>query len=370
MNSSDTGSGNSLTSNTARGPALESTTRGVMRLVTRQSALINPAHDLDSSTDTLSVMLRLGPEPMVLLIMDESGARTRLSSMLTALSIEFVQSSVLQDPLEIPAGAPPILLTDDLDLIRSICKDRIQPHIRCLYVDIEGEENVAAAMLEGADDGISINASQDALRARLTAVSRYSHLDASFRALLRENRELSTIDELTKVANRRFFARHFPLEIERAARYRRPMSLIMCDIDHFKKINDTFGHIAGDEVLREFGSRLQQSLRQGGDWVARVGGEEFAVVLPETGLASAVQVAHKLREQIRMRRFQMNVSSAVITASFGVCELPAEVNRGSGIVSRMQTAADTALYRSKASGRDCVTAVTLDEGLPETRKAK
>ena len=100
------------------------------------------------------------------------------------------------------------------------------------------------------------------------------------RIALVENRKLSTTDDLTRVASRRFFTKHFPREVDRAARYARPLSLILCDIDHFKNINDTLGHAGGDEVLRQFGGRLQEVLRRGVDWVARIGGEEFAVVLP------------------------------------------------------------------------------------------
>jgi diguanylate cyclase (GGDEF)-like protein len=99
------------------------------------------------------------------------------------------------------------------------------------------------------------------------------------RVPLDENRELSATDDLTRVASRRFFSKHFPREMERAARYARPLSIILCDIDLFKSINDTLGHAGGDQILRQFGARLQKNLRRGIDWVARIGGEEFAVVL-------------------------------------------------------------------------------------------
>src|SRR6202040_1210246 len=116
--------------------------------------------------------------------------------------------------------------------------------------------------------------------------------------------KLSTTDDLTRVASRRFFSKHFPREVERAARYGRALSLVLCDIDFFKNVNDTLGHAAGDQVLAQFGARLQQVLRRGVDWVARIGGEEFAIVLPETNYEQALDVARKLRLAVAQKTFE------------------------------------------------------------------
>ncbi len=151
--------------------------------------------------------------------------------------------------------------------------------------------------------------------------------------------------------------------MERAARYGRPLSLILCDIDLFKRINDTLGHAGGDQILRQFGARLQRSLRRGVDWVARIGGEEFAVVLPETAYAAGArggaQAAHRGGAD---RPSPIESKSIPVTASFGLCGLervPAGERR---LAERVLKIADAALYRSKHSGRNRVTATMFGGG--------
>ena len=143
---------------------------------------------------------------------------------------------------------------------------------------------------------VSAGAPRSASSTHASATARrIAELEAVLRITLAENRKLSATDDLTRVASRRFFSKHFPREMERAARYGRGLSLVLCDIDFFKKLNDTLGHAGGDQILRQFGARLQQNLRRGIDWVARIGGEEFAIVLPETSYEHALEVARKLR---------------------------------------------------------------------------
>ncbi|HUI60402.1 MAG TPA: GGDEF domain-containing protein, partial [Steroidobacteraceae bacterium] len=171
--------------------------------------------------------------------------------------------------------------------------------------------------------------------------------------------KLSTTDDLTRVASRRFFTKHFPREVERAARYGRSLSLILCDIDHFKNINDSLGHAGGDEILRQFGTRLQEILRRGVDWVARIGGEEFAVVLPETGYEKALDVARKLRAAVANKSFDTQDASVDVTASFGLCGLERVPPGARAIAQSLLKVADAALYRSKHAGRNRVTATTF-----------
>jgi diguanylate cyclase (GGDEF)-like protein len=139
------------------------------------------------------------------------------------------------------------------------------------------------------------------------------------------------------------------------------LSLILCDIDFFKTVNDTLGHAAGDQVLAQFGARLQQFLRRGVDWVARIGGEEFAIVLPETAYEKALDAARKLRSGIANQPFDVNGKQAAITASFGLCGLDRVPTGGRRIPEHMLKVADAALYKSKNAGRNRVTATMLQE---------
>jgi diguanylate cyclase (GGDEF)-like protein len=128
-----------------------------------------------------------------------------------------------------------------------------------------------------------------------------------------------------------------PIEIDRSSRYNHHLSLVMCDVDHFKKINDTYGHQAGDEVLRRVVTLLKQKVRTV-DWVARYGGEEFVIVLPETGYTNAVKVAETLRESLSQLSIEFEGRTLNVTASFGVtgwdASVPTEARRMAAIVCR------------------------------------
>src|SRR5258708_38109477 len=110
---------------------------------------------------------------------------------------------------------------------------------------------------------------------------------------------------------------HLPHELERCRRYAYPLSVIMCDIDHFKRINDEQGHAAGDDVLQQFALRIQKSIRGHSDWIARYGGEEFLLVLPETEFTGGVLVAGKVRNILKAMPFTTRAGDIQVTASFG-----------------------------------------------------
>lgn len=160
-------------------------------------------------------------------------------------------------------------------------------------------------------------------------------------------RQLAYLDGLTGIFNRRFFELRILEEIERANRYDHPLAVIMVDIDHFKRLNDEFGHMLGDEALRQVSKIFSMHLRKG-DVVCRYGGEEFAMLLPETTAENAAEVAEKLRARIAQHNFP-GVARPV-TASAGVAAFPKFGRTRDAIVA----AADAALYSAKQNGRNCV----------------
>ena len=161
---------------------------------------------------------------------------------------------------------------------------------------------------------------------------------------------LAHTDPLTQVVNRRALFGRLGAELERARRYNSVMSVLMLDIDHFKDINDTHGHLIGDDVLREVAGLLQTTVRSV-DVVARYGGEEFVVVLPETPLAGAVTFAERIRVLIESHPFCPAQGPLSITVSVGVAAFPAE---GVETIENLFARADDALYRAKAEGRNAV----------------
>ena len=176
-------------------------------------------------------------------------------------------------------------------------------------------------------------------------------------AIARSGRELARteraqlIDPLTGVRNRRWFDQHMPAIVAGCARAGTPLSVVLVDVDHFKRINDTFGHPTGDAVLVEMGRQLRQRFRSD-DEVARYGGEEFVVVLPGLSASVARETVERVRKALAFTGVPHPVEPAEVvrfTVSAGVASL----RRGEG-VSALVARADAALYRAKAAGRNCV----------------
>ncbi len=166
---------------------------------------------------------------------------------------------------------------------------------------------------------------------------------------LKDVRRLAITDPLTGLFNQRHFAAAAEVEVQRVCRYGRPLSAIMLDIDHFKRVNDTYGHTVGDRMLREVATSCRQELRKV-DVVGRYGGDEFAILLPESDLAVARQVAERLRKTIAQRRLNTTKGPARVTASLGVVHVDCEDVTLEALLSR----ADKALYVAKRQGRNRV----------------
>jgi len=162
---------------------------------------------------------------------------------------------------------------------------------------------------------------------------------------------LTTIDGLTQIFNKRYFLETLEREIARSHRYRRELSLVMFDIDHFKKINDSFGHLAGDYALKHLAQTVKTRIRRE-DCFARYGGEEFSIVLPEIDGLNSKPFAEKIRQLVEVTDFKFENTSMPLTISMGVATLDMDSTDPQALIKR----ADERLYEAKSSGRNCVCA--------------
>ena len=331
----------------------------IRRVLERRAEKARPT--AEGTTATIAVMVRVLPPPKALLFFSDPVLREQMEGHITSDVLEVLSIGDEHEALrQFNTDFRPVVLTDSLELVRKL---RGRPGTRAPFIvcvtELDDSAEREAALIAGADDCVGRRASTREWDARIGAARRIAELETVLRVTMEENRKLSAVDDLTRTASRRFFGKHFPREVERAARYGRALSLILCDIDHFKQINDTLGHPAGDQILRQFGQRLQQALRRGVDWVARIGGEEFAVVIPETGYEAAVEVNRKLRAAVAQTAFKVGNKTFQVTASFGLCGVDRVPVGERRLAERILKIADEALYRSKKEGRNRVTATLL-----------
>ena len=308
--------------------------------------------------------------PSILLVEDETTTRLMMSRQLMRAGYEVeVVANGIQALDMLKKRFFPLLLTDwdmpemnGLALCKAVREMPLQGYVYTILLTArEGKANVIEGLAAGADDYLTKPPDDSELRARLNTGRRILKLEQSLRAANQRIHLLSITDALTGAYNRRYLMERLPPEIERAFRYRHPLSLVLCDADHFKQVNDSHGHQAGDEVLKVFAKLLMSSSRESIDWVVRYGGEEFVIVLPETSLTDALAFAEKMRSAIAAYAFDMADHSTLnVTASFGVAGFDSLQRLGDDGVDRLIGHADACLYRSKESGRNRVTGKPLN----------
>jgi diguanylate cyclase (GGDEF)-like protein/PAS domain S-box-containing protein len=184
-------------------------------------------------------------------------------------------------------------------------------------------------------------------------------VEAEVQQLQEQLKEQALHDPLTGLYNRRYLEESMGREIIRAERYGRPIGIVMCDIDHFKRVNDTYGHLVGDEVLKAFAELLRTNSR-GSDIVCRFGGEEFLLLFPDMPTDIAYQRAEEVRASLAAQ--QIGESIVRVTASFGVAAFPVDGKTQDALIS----AVDTAMYQAKKAGRNrVVVASAHEEDVPD-----
>jgi diguanylate cyclase (GGDEF)-like protein len=249
---------------------------------------------------------------------------------------------------------------DGTDLCRAI---RTMPSDRYTYIILltarDSQNELEKGLESGADEYLVKPVHQAELRLRLKGARRILELENTLKRNIAEIRELSIRDPLTGSFNRGYMDEQLVNEINRVYRYNHPLSVILGDIDHFKRVNDTFGHLAGDEALRKCTSAIGNSVRRGIDWLARYGGEEFVIVLPETDGEGCMVVAERIRRQIESLLVECNGKAFSLTISFGaVTVLPGDFTKPV-TMGDVLLLADGCLYTAKNEGRNRVVATQI-----------
>jgi len=256
----------------------------------------------------------------------------------------------------------PIVLTDwqmpemdGTELCRAIREENPDRYVFIIMLTSKGsKDDIISGLSAGADDYLTKPAHYAELVARIKTGIRILELEKSLNAAVEEIHLLSITDPLTGIYNRGYINDRLPQEVSRAFRYGRDLSLLLCDIDHFKKVNDTYGHLTGDAVLKRFAQCLTSTIRQQVDWVGRYGGEEIIVVMAEVDQAGAMVLVERLRETVQKCETQIDGGAITITASFGVTGFSPRDWKEAVKPEALLQQADILLYEAKEAGRNQV----------------
>ncbi|MFZ1679503.1 MAG: PleD family two-component system response regulator [Rhizobiaceae bacterium] len=338
-----------------------------LQLVTRVKSLVR----LKTLTDELKLRAAtargmnrddqtpaLGDLPEVMLVDDRPGSADRIVHMLSGMArVDVVADAnaallhAVDRPIECVIVSGTLAGTDPLRIcsqFRSFDRTRNVPMI--LVTELGDNERIIRALDIGVNDYITRPIEKEELQARLQTQLRRKRYNDRLRQSVSETIELAVTDSLTGLHNRRYLDNHLETLVERAQARRRPLSVLIADIDRFKAVNDSWGHDAGDEVLREFARRLRGAVR-GIDLACRHGGEEFIVVMPDTDPEIAHRVGERVRTIVSGQPFALEgqTASLDVTVSVGIATLDAG-DTAAALVKR----ADQALYEAKNAGRNRV----------------
>jgi two-component system, cell cycle response regulator len=301
----------------------------------------------------------------ILIVDDDRDSIDLLKEWLSMEGYDVASAGGGREALERIAREPPDLVLldllipppDGLEVIRALKKERLTSTIPVIVMTVKRDvQSKVESLRRGADDFIVKPFHFDELDAVLRASLKKRYLYASLERANRQLREandkllkLSVTDDRTNLLNDRYLGRRLTEEFKRAQRYGTSLSVMMLDLDHFKQINDKYGHDCGDQVLKEFGRLVTECAREI-DIVGRFGGEEFLIILPNTDGIRAAIVAERVRKAAEEHVYKYKESLVRITVSAGIASFPA--NREVRNESDLLKAADSALYRAKQASRN------------------
>ena len=297
----------------------------------------------------------------VLIVDDRASSVERLAAMLSKEQTAEIESNPAEALFRAAEGNYDLVIVSlaltDHDALRLCSQLRSLERTRNVPVlgICDGEDNarIIRGLEIGVNDYLTRPVDSNELHARARTQIRKKRYTERLRDNVQQSIEMAITDGLTGLYNRRYMESHLGALVEQAAARGKPLTALVLDIDYFKSVNDSHGHDAGDDVLREFATRVKKSIR-GIDLACRLGGEEFVIVMPETDMAVATIVAERLRRRIASEPFAINQGSKTIevTISIGIATLDTVDDNAATILKR----ADQALYRAKRDGRNRVVA--------------
>lgn len=263
----------------------------------------------------------------ILIAEDNEIARKYLKKILIEAGYEVVSADNGRKALELfNERFFPIVLTDwmmpemtGLELCKAIREQKNKGYVFIVLLTArEKKTDIITGLEAGADDYLTKPVNHAELVAHLNSGIRILELERNLRDANEKIKVLTITDPLTGCFNRGYMEKKLVQEVKRARRYKHPLSVIFCDIDHFKQVNDTYGHQPGDMVLREFSKCILRKIRVDVDWLTRYGGEEFLVVLPETTLEGASRLSERIRHMVSQCEMKWQGEVIRLTSSFGV----------------------------------------------------
>ncbi len=311
------------------------------------------------------------PPTSKILVVDDS--RTQLDWLVQVLrreGYEVLEALDGKEAIRIVRTSPPDLVLldivlpdmDGLEVLRIVKSRREESFIPVIILSVKADlDSKVTGLRIGADDFLAKPFAEAEILARCAAMLRIKHLQERLHEMQRKLEEQSITDSLTGLKNRRFFDERLNEEFRRAQRYGDYLSLIMVDLDHFKEVNDKFGHPAGDAVLREAAALIRASIRDP-DICARYGGEEFTVILPKTHMSGALAVAERIWRELGKKEYVLGPAGSSddegapppttrITASIGLAFYPSKDINSGELLLRFS---DQALYQAKRAGRNTI----------------